>query len=866
MEEKRPKAVPQFKSAARLRSQAMLTVLVYTISALGWLYHLNRELNEVSPQQGNRLVYNGLAFVVITATLLYLLQRRFLTVIRAREDELRAHEAEAATRQERIFSDTMIESMPGILYYYDTAGRFLRWNKNFETVSGYSGEEIAKMHPLDFFTPEDRKMLEERIAEVFSKGESTVEAPFLSKDGSKKPYFFTGRRVEFEGRTCLVGVGIDIHTQKLIEDALRRSEQRYRKTLDSILEGCQLISFDWRYLYLNDAASAHNRRPKSELLGKTMTEVWPGIEKSDIYALIERSMKERVAVQGEVDFIFADGSKGWFDLRVQPVDDGVLLLSVDRTEQKRAYDLLVENERKYRELVENANSIILRWNSEGQITLLNEYGQRFFGYSAEEIIGKHVLDTIVPATETNGRDLQSLMEQICADPKAFEQNINENVLRNGKRVWISWTNRIVMDKQGRIEEILSIGTDITERRRDHEALRRSEEQFRLIMENLADLVAVLDLEGHRLYNSPSYERLLGKTEQLLGSSSFDQIHPDDRPRVKKAFADTVQTGIGHRLEYRLLDRDNSPRYIESQGSVIHDAAGKPHQVVVVSRDVTERRQAEMALKVLNETLELEVQNRTAELKTALERAEAADRIKSAFLATMSHELRTPLNSIIGFTGIILQGLAGPLNPEQTKQLSMVRGSARHLLELINDVLDISKIEAGQLEVRAEPFDLRSSVERVVASVKPLADKKELPVTITLPTELGQMVNDRRRVEQVLINLLNNAIKFTDRGSVSLAIEHTVYPSAGSATPAIPALKFTVKDTGIGIKETDLALLFQPFRQIDTGLSRLHEGTGLGLAICRRLTVLMGGDISAKSEWQKGSEFTVILPLNKESAS
>ena len=167
-------------------------------------------------------------------------------------------------------------------------------------------------------------------------------------------------------------------------------------------------------------------------------------------------------------------------------------------------------------------------------------------------------------------------------------------------------------------------------------------------------------------------------------------------------------------------------------------AGDKLLAFLTMRDITKQKQAEMALKVLNQTLKLEVGARTEELQSALERAEAADRLKSAFLATMSHELRTPLNSIIGFTGIVLQGLAGPLNEEQTKQLGMVRGSARHLLELINDVLDISKIEAGQLAIRAEPFDLVTSLERVVGLVRPMAAQKGLALVADLPRGLGAM--------------------------------------------------------------------------------------------------------------------------------
>ncbi len=513
-------------------------------------------------------------------------------------DEAR-RQAEQSVRNEKHFTDTMIESMPGILYFYDADGRFLRWNQNFETVSGYSAAEIAQMQPLDFFAGDDKARLADRIEAVFTGGELSIAAAFITKDGTAIPYFFTGQRVQFEDTWCLVGVGIDISERRLAEAQL------------------------------------------------------------------------------------------------------------------------AESERKYRELVEHANSIILRWNAEGRITFLNEFGLRFFGYPAEEIIGHHVVDTIVPPTEKGGQDLQQLMENICADPAAFEQNINENVRRDGQRVWVAWTNRIEYDAEGRVVEIFSVGTDMTARRQ--------------------------------------------------------------------------------------ADAEREKRH----------------------------------------------------------KAEAADRIKSAFLATMSHELRTPLNSIIGFTGIILQELAGPLNAEQSKQLTMVRTSARHLLALVNDVLDISKIEAGQLEVACEPFDLHQAIAKVVAIVQPQTAAKALDLRVELAPNLGVAVTDQRRFEQILLNLLSNAIKFTDCGEVALTADLVTadlvedHPSAAARSTT---LRLRVSDTGMGIKAEDLPCLFQPFRQIDSGLARNHDGTGLGLAICRRLIGLMGGEIKVESDWGKGSTFTVMLPL------
>jgi signal transduction histidine kinase len=279
----------------------------------------------------------------------------------------------------------------------------------------------------------------------------------------------------------------------------------------------------------------------------------------------------------------------------------------------------------------------------------------------------------------------------------------------------------------------------------------------------------------------------------------------------------------------------------------------------IAIDITARRDAEIQLREAKDHLEIKVAERTGELQLALVRAESADRLKSAFLATMSHELRTPLNSIIGFTGIVLQGLAGPLTEEQTKQLGMVRGSARHLLELINDVLDISKIEAGQLQVRAEPFDLRASIDQVTSSVQPMFGRKGLTLSVTMPSTFAPMVSDRRRVEQILLNLLNNAIKFTDEGQISLTVDF-IEGADPLAEAGAHDVRLRVADTGIGIRAADLSTLFQPFRQVDAGLTRLHEGTGLGLAICRRLATLLGGVISVESVWGEGSAFTVTLPL------
>jgi len=272
----------------------------------------------------------------------------------------------------------------------------------------------------------------------------------------------------------------------------------------------------------------------------------------------------------------------------------------------------------------------------------------------------------------------------------------------------------------------------------------------------------------------------------------------------------------------------------------------------IAIDITALRETEAQLREATADLERRVRERTAELLVAKEGAEAAGRAKSDFLSSMSHELRTPLNGIIGFAEFMIDGKPGPLNPKQTEYLGDVLASGRHLLQLINDLLDLAKIEAGKMLLYPETFRIGDAVDEVCAVVKSLAQQKNITISIAIEP-VDDVTLDEQKVKQVLYNLLSNALKFTGQGG-------HVTISGGPLDAS--HFTVTVADDGIGIRPEDISRLFSDFEQLDAG-ARGHGGTGLGLALTRRFVELHGGSIRAESDFGKGSRFVVVLPLAVE---
>lgn len=381
----------------------------------------------------------------------------------------------------------------------------------------------------------------------------------------------------------------------------------------------------------------------------------------------------------------------------------------------------------------------------------------------------------------------------------------------------------------------------------------AERRFRDLLEAAPDGIMEVDQHGRIVLANAVAAELFGYSlEELRDKSVEDLIPPQYRAahvRHRHAYQQRPATRpMGSGLALLGLRKDGSQFPVEISLSPVRSPDG--FRVLAVIRDVTERHKAEERARVMQERYTAELAAKNQELAMRNREIERADRLKSEFLASMSHELRTPLHTIIGFTELLLEQIEGPLNPKQQRFLTHIHNDSRHLLELINDILDLSKIEAGRVELKPEWFDVAALIEEVVASIRPLADNKQLQLSVDAEPALNLRA-DRLRVREILSNLLSNAIKFTpDGGRIAVS---------GASADGLVTL--AVEDTGIGIPPEEHASIFDKFHQVGNTTKGVREGTGLGLAITKRLVQMHGGTITVESEPGRGSRFTVTLPRN-----
>jgi PAS domain S-box-containing protein len=739
----------------------------------------------------------------------------------------------------------------------DPRGRITYVNDKFCVISKYAREELLGQdhriinsghHPKEFIRDLWTTIARGQVwhGEIKNKAKDgsfywvdTTIVPFLDEQGKPRQY---------------VAIRADITERKRVEEAAAQLSAIVEFSDDAIIgKDLRGVVTSW-----NTGAERLFGYTASEMAGQPITRLIPPERQREGTEILDRIQHGESIKHFDTLRLRKGGSMVAISVTVSPIKDstgkivGASKVARDITERKRTEEQLQDSYKEISDLKAalDEHAIVAITDPQGRITYVNDKFCEISKYSREELLGQD--HRIINSGHHPKEFIRDLWTTI-ARGRVWHGEI-KNKAKDGSFYWVDTTIVPFLNQDGKPRQYVAIRADITERKRAEEARRESEARLNFALQTSQIGAWELSLQDHSANRTLIHDRIFGY-DTLLPHWTYEifleHVLPEDRAEVDRSFREATAARANWSFECRIRRTDGEVRWIWSAGGHEQDPEGKAVRMSGIVQDITERRRTEEALRESYEVLERKVTERTAELQLAKERAEAAGRAKSEFMASMSHELRTPLNGIIGFSEFLVDGKPGVLNPKQKEYLEDILNSGRHLLQLINDVLDLSKVEAGKLEFNPEQFPLRKAVEEVRAVAGPIAQKKHIQVSVTVAPELNGVTLDQIKFKQVVYNLLSNALKFTDSGG---RVDVQCAPNGPDQ------FTLAVKDSGIGIKPEDLTRLFKEFEQIDSGAGRRYEGTGLGLALTRKLVELQGGGITVESEAGKGSTFTVTLPL------
>ena len=904
-------------------------------------------------------------------------------------DISRRRRAEEALVESEARYKFLVENTSDITWIFDMATMTYSFGSHaLERILGYNTDEAVGLRLEDIYSPETKKVVQKSFGKVVAAGSASdrvlMEAEHIAKNGNRvwMEINAVAQRDKDGNAVAFIGVARDMSERKRAEEALRKSKEQYRLLAENSDDVIWTTDANLRFTYVSPSSVKLRGVTAEEALNEKLEEVMTPDSLNSVLAEYSRLLPEieqgkDVSLLLDLEEYRKDGSTIWVEASMKSLRDadghlvGYLGVSRDISERKRMEALREEaaeavrlSGERYRLIAENSDDVIFTLDSELRFTYMSPSSYKLRGVTAEDAMQEKLEDIMTP--ESLNRVIAEYSQVMAEIEKGHKPTVRieiEQYRKDRSTLWVEISIRTILDDVGHLTGFLGVSRDISERKKQEEALRESENKYRFLIDNSNDIVWTFDLKTMAYsFCSNAVEPILGYTPTETVGKKLDEIFsPETRAGVSAAFGkivgkDAVTDQV--MIEAEHVGKDGRKVLMEINAHVRKDQRGRPIVLTGISRDITQRKQAEAALKAAEEKYrtiletmdsgyyevdlkgnllfcnpalrgfidygEKEIlglnfnnfmENDEVEytykifnevyssgkpsydffwsfsktgtkgaywaasaypmtdsqgaiigfwgtvrdistMKAMKDAAEEANRAKSLFLANMSHEIRTPMNAILGFAQLMRRDTA--LSPQSLERLDIINRSGEHLLALINDILEMSKIEAGRVIFSPCTFDLHRLLEDMEMMFRVRTDSKGLGLLVERMGEVPRWVNtDEGKLRQVLINLIGNAVKFTEEGGVALRI------GVRDGEKDEKDLLFEVEDTGPGIAEGEKERLFQAFEQTSTGIR--SGGTGLGLALSRGFVTIMGGAMNVDSTVGKGSIFRFTVPFSEGKA-